>query len=173
MTEKTIDEEMFNSLQRLFAETVLLFFRLTIVADQIHGKGTGTSNISAGRRGILRELYSAGPRTIPQIARSRPVTRQLIQSLVKGLMEDKLVLYIPNPVHKRSHLVALTKEGKTAVEEMTSSELNAFGGLAFDKSSEEIVQGAEIMRSVRQLFESSEWEQRLNELGEEKVESNK
>jgi DNA-binding MarR family transcriptional regulator len=165
MTGKKIDDEMFHSLQGVFGETVLLFFRLTILADQIHGKGSGTSNITAGRRGILRELYGAGPRTIPQIARARPVTRQLIQSLVKGLMEDKLVLYIPNPVHKRSHLVALTKEGKTAVEQMMASELNALLDLAFDKSREELVQCAEIMRSVRQLFESSEWEQRLNEMG--------
>ena len=164
MNEHTIDEEMFHSLQRLFGETVLLFFRLTIVADSIHGKGSGTSNITAGRRGILRELYGAGPRTIPQMSRARPVTRQLIQSLVTSLIKDGLAEHIPNPVHKRSHLVSLTEEGKKTVESMAVAELKAIGGLTFDATKEELAQAIKTMGSVRQLFESSEWEGKLKEI---------
>ena len=162
MKDNVIDQEMFETLQGFFGETVLLFHRMTILADQIHGKGTGTTHITAGRRGILRELYSAGPRTIPQMARARPVTRQLIQNLVTSLIADGLAEYIPNPIHKRSHLVTLTEEGKKTVGSMTEKELEYLSGLRPAVSKEDLAQAMETMKEIRGLFEGSEWEQRLN-----------
>ena len=48
---------------------------------------------------------------------------------------------------------------------MTVAELNAMVGLNFDATKEEMAQAIQTMASVRQLFESSEWELKLNEMG--------
>ena len=55
MKANVIDQEMFDTLQGFFGETVLLFHRMTILADQIHGKGTGTL------RQIVQSLLGKNP----------------------------------------------------------------------------------------------------------------
>ena len=70
------------------------------------------SEDGGGVWGLMRSLALDGPQTVPQLARTRPVTRQHIQTLVNGLLDDGLVKLIDNPRHKRSRLVALTAAGK-------------------------------------------------------------
>jgi len=72
------------ALLRLFDEIPATLHRLKAVATRVHGLDAS----SAGRRGILRSLDSMGPQSVPQMARARPVSRQHIQVLVNGLLED-------------------------------------------------------------------------------------
>ena len=58
------------------------------------------------------EALAGGPRTVPDIARRKSVTRQHIQLLVDELVEAELVELRPNPAHQRSPLVALTRRGE-------------------------------------------------------------
>src|SRR5574342_396024 len=77
----------------LINETVSLFHRLRIVADQIHHCGEMTGAL----RSILRSLDKLGEQTVPQIARARAVSRQHVQALVNQLAEERLVEFIANP----------------------------------------------------------------------------
>ena len=63
-------------LDDLIQEVTRLFHRLSALTSEIHGGGM----TSAGRRAILMELDRAGPRTVPEMAKARPVSRQFIQS---------------------------------------------------------------------------------------------
>src|SRR5262245_36784891 len=107
-----------SPLNSLVNETVLLFHRLRIVADQIHHRGEMTGPL----RSILRGLDKLGEQTVPQMARARAVSRQHVQALVNQLVEERLVELISNPAHKRSPLARLTQLGKRTVDAMNRNE---------------------------------------------------
>jgi DNA-binding MarR family transcriptional regulator len=95
------------------------------------------------------------------MARSRPVSRQHIQSLVNGLLKDGLVTLAPNPAHQRSHLIQLTKKGTTLVASMVRKERAILSRLRLSLSGKDLIAAAEVLRIVRELFGGPEWERAL------------
>ena len=79
------------------------------------------SNQEAKRSGgiwtLLRSLKLDGPRTEPQIDRSCGLARQQIQALVDEAIERGFGRLRVNPEHKRSRIVALTRDGAAAFEQ--------------------------------------------------------
>ena len=138
-----------GALEAVFDETIALFFRLRVVVEKLHGQGEGTS----GRRAVLRELSREGPKTVPQMARARPVSRQSMQATVNGLADDGLVEFAYNPAHKRSKLVRLTPQGEELLREMDLREAEALTELGIEVSEEDLRRAAEILTSVRKTFE--------------------
>lgn len=136
-------------IQDLIDETVLLFHRLRVVADELHGGG----ELAAGKRGVLKGLYENGPQTVPQMARARPVSRQHIQSLVNPLVEEGYVEFIDNPHHRRSKLVQLTNTGHTLVKEMQSRETKVFKMLSEEFSDSKLKQATRTLHAIREYFE--------------------
>jgi len=141
----------------LVNETVLLFHRLRIVADQIHHRGETTGPL----RSILRGLDKLGEQTVPQMARARAVTRQHVQALVNQLVEERLVELISNPAHKRSPLARLTPLGKKTVDAMNHIEAGLLSKAGLGVSDRELLQTAETLRTVRAYFESESWKKLL------------
>ena len=137
----------------VFTEVQSLFHRMGAAVAQIHGQG----ELTGGRRGVMRDIYRQGPRTVPQMARARPVSRQHIQSLVNGLLSDGLVEYIHNPAHKRSKLVRLTASGKETIEAMVRREGELLEELDIDVSEDDLRTTAEVLRTIREAFESEGW----------------
>jgi DNA-binding MarR family transcriptional regulator len=113
-------------LPSLVDEVVRTFHHLRAASAALHGDGEQ----SASRRGVLRGLARTGPRTVPQMARDRPVSRQFIQQLVNGLVADGLVELAANPAHARSHLVRLTAAGQAEVEAMARVEAQLYERIA-------------------------------------------
>jgi len=56
------------------------------------------------------------PITVPQIARRMGLTRQSVHATVNRLVQDGLVELGPNPDHRRSPIVRLTKAGAAKYE---------------------------------------------------------
>ena len=69
-----------------------------------------------GAWGVLHSLVAEGPQTVPQLARTRPVSRQHIQKIANELMEAGLIESVPNPAHRRSRLLAITASGRAEYE---------------------------------------------------------
>ena len=63
-------------------------------------------------RAVMESLASGGPRTVPEIARSKRVSRQHIQTIVNSLQAAGLVGAGDNPAHRRSPHFLLTAEGR-------------------------------------------------------------
>ena len=80
------------------------------------GRRAGFISARGGVWGLLRSLREGGPQTVPALARSRPVSRQHIQTLADAMAADGLVTFKPNPAHKRSQLVAMTPKGEQVYE---------------------------------------------------------
>lgn len=129
-------------------EVRALFHTLKAAAEHVHGEGER----SAARRGLLLGLAKTGPQTVPQIARSRPVSRQHIQVLVNGLLKDGLVELAPNPAHKRSKLVQLTATGHARARELHGLEAEVFSNLEYLPPNTDLARAAETLASVRRSF---------------------
>lgn len=133
-------------------ETLLLFRRLRSVAEALHGEGT----LSGARRNVLRELKRSGPQTVPQLARSRAVTRQHVQALVNPLEEQGYVEFVDNPAHRRSCLVRLTSSGEELLDGMQRREAGLLSALNIEASTERVDRAVQVMRLVREAL--AEWE---------------
>jgi DNA-binding MarR family transcriptional regulator len=143
-----------SPLESLINETVALFYRLRVVAEQIHRQG----ETSGPKRGLLKSLDRFGPQTVPQLARSRPVSRQYIQTIVNQLIVGGHVRFSENPAHKRSPLVQLTESGKELLEAMARREEELLSRLKIDIPAKELEITAFSLRQMRLTFESGAWE---------------
>ena len=116
-----------GDLRAVVDETIALFHRVRYVADQTHGAG----GRATAQRGFLRRVVRYGPRTVPQLALARAVTRQHTQESVDRLVEQGLVELVANPAHKRSPLVRATRKGTALIaslDDIDARVLVAIGG---------------------------------------------
>jgi DNA-binding MarR family transcriptional regulator len=112
------DVQPIQEVQELFAQTVALFHRLREVGLDLHQD----LGVTPGMRGVMLSLDRLGPRTVPQLARQRPVSRQHIQNVVNRLRAANLVRTEDNPDHKRSRLIVLTDKGRQTLADMLARE---------------------------------------------------
>jgi DNA-binding MarR family transcriptional regulator len=145
------------AVESVLAEAGALFHRMRHDIERMHAQ----ARVSSGHRSVLRGLAKRGRQTVPEMARARPVARQYMQRIVNELTEDGLVESVENPAHKRSSLIQLTAKGKRQLDEMTAREQELLSGLRVNATKEELMQAAETLRRVRELFESKEWRRRL------------
>jgi len=141
------------ALAAVFDATAALFHRLRAVAAEVHGQG----ELTAGRRGVLRDLSRWGPQTVPAMARRRPVSRQHIQLLVNALVADGLIEAKPNPAHRRSSLFRLTARGKTEVARMLGREARLLAAAPVGLSERDLAEVARVLRGLREFLESASW----------------
>ncbi len=147
----------YSAFDELVNETVLMFHRLRMTADEVHHQG----EMSGGLRSILRSLDKQGAQTVPQMARIRSVSRQHVQMLVNQLAEEGLVEFLANPAHKRSPLARLTPQGKRTVDAMNRRENKLLGKSDLGVTEKKLREAAETLRTVRAYFESDQWKQLL------------
>ncbi|MDT8446437.1 MAG: MarR family transcriptional regulator [bacterium] len=137
-----------QSCQALVAEAVSLFHELKSLTQKVHGEDEAT----AARRGVMRSLMLDGPRTVPQLARNRKVTRQSIQQVVNQLKERGLVSTETNQDHRRSHLVTPTQEGKAWYDDLMTREAEYLSALSLPLATEEIWKLVFGLKRMREFF---------------------
>jgi len=125
----------------LFSETRRLFHVLKDWTETLH---FGVE-ITAGTRALLELLLREGSMSVPDAARARSVSRQLIQQQVDALLDRKLVQREPNPAHKRSSLIALTDRGRALVQNMRADELHALSRLQAGTSDTAMRDAAQVL----------------------------
>ncbi len=151
------------ALSALFDETLQLVRRLRGVAEHVDSRGT----LSGGRRGVLTELERSGPRTVPQVARARSVTRQHVQALVNALAREGLVEFADNPEHRRSRLVRLTPAGRAWLAESAERGCSLLRRLELDAADEEVRAATGVLRQVgRALADDARRSPRSERMGE-------
>ena len=146
-----------EALMGLIEEAVALHLQLQMLTEELHGH----SELSRACRGILQDLYRLGPRTVPQLARGRPVSRQNVLMLVNRLITDGLAESVRNPEHKRSYLVRLTPRGKTLLEEMWSREMESLNSLDHDLSSDDLQAATNVLHRLRGALEKHQLDQEV------------
>jgi DNA-binding MarR family transcriptional regulator len=151
-----------HRLIKVLDEAVALNFRLQRVAEELHRQGPASS----ARRGILRALSDDGAQSVPQMARTRGVTRQHVQTLVNSLMEEGLVENAPNPAHRKSVLIQLTEAGKQAVRDNTRREAVLVKECTPYVEREELETAFDVLHRVREFLESQQCDRLISRIGE-------
>ena len=132
----------------LSVAVIELYFRLEAVTQAIVGFAQ-----AGGEFGILRLLVTFGPQTVPEMARSRPVSRQHCQTIANSLEERGFVEFIENPKHKRSHLLRVTRAGRAHYDRMTKQLLAAAGAFAPKFSATEVADATDVCRRAREMIQ--------------------
>lgn len=131
----------------LSVAVIEFYFRIEAVTEALAGFAN-----AGGEWGTLRSLVKEGPQTVPDMARSKPVSRQHCQTIVNALEAQGLVEFIDNPKHKTSKLVRVTKRGRTRFESMRKQFLGAAGEYAHLFSATEIATATDICRRGRDMI---------------------
>jgi DNA-binding MarR family transcriptional regulator len=132
----------------LVREIRLSFFALKAAAEALHADPDG---LTAGHRGVLESLAD-GARTVPALARARPVSRQHIQILVNRLLALGLVLTRENPASRRSPLVELTPAGRERFQHMLARERAAYPDDNLPIPEHRLREAAETLRGLRAVL---------------------
>jgi DNA-binding MarR family transcriptional regulator len=141
---------MMDPLEGLLDQVRLLWHVMVQAAERLH-EG---EPVTLGMRAVLEFLARNGPTPVPNIARSRQVTRQHIQVLVNRLLELRLVSLDENPAHQRSALVRLTPEGQKLIDRMTRRERLVLDRLDLKVKPDELRRAAIALDSVREALEA-------------------
>ena len=107
-----------KKLYALIKDIRLSFNLLKALANEMH-KDLG---VNASMRAVMENLSGGERKTVPDIARSRGVSRQHIQVIVNRLNRIKLTEVTDNPVDKRTLLVSLTKQGEHVFNQIQERE---------------------------------------------------
>ena len=130
-----------------------LMHRMKKAAQELHGGNEAT----AGKRGVLFSIAEEGPQTVPQLARSRPVSRQHIQILVNALRRQKLVRVVRNPEHRRSPLIELTAAGRRTVKKMRAREAALLKRMRTLTTKDDLAATVRVLRTIKDFLAGDEW----------------
>jgi len=128
----------------LILEITRVFFLLRAAGREIGAVGQG----GAGTWGFLRSLKIDGPQTVPNLARSRPVTRQYIQTMADELAAEGLIEFIDNPKHRRSRLMRLTKKGEKLYDSIDARVAAVAEAMGRDFDPREIETALDVLRRL-------------------------
>jgi DNA-binding MarR family transcriptional regulator len=133
-----------EAMQELMLEIISAFFLLRAAGKRI---GAVTA-ADGGYWGMLRSLKLEGAQTVPQIARSRPVSRQHIQKLAAEMIAEGVIESVDNPAHRRSKLLRLTTKGEAVFQEITGRIAQEAEGFAQDMDAAELQLSVKVLRQL-------------------------
>jgi DNA-binding MarR family transcriptional regulator len=136
---------VFADVEALADEVRLLYHALVRLAGALHG----ALRVTAPMRAVLEFLQARGPAPVPNIARSRGVSRQHIQTIVNELLSEGLVELRDNPAHRRSCLVALTAVGDATIAAIRDTERAVLGDAFSDVDTADVRAATQTLRAVR------------------------
>ncbi len=97
----------------LFLDLVLSLFRLNSLLIAEGDAMTEKLGLTHARWKVIGAIaLSNSGLTVPGVARVLGQSRQAVQRITDVMVEDGLLVYEPNPKHKRSMLVTLSEDGK-------------------------------------------------------------
>jgi DNA-binding MarR family transcriptional regulator len=110
---------MHSPKRMLFLDLVLSLFRLNGLLIAEGDDMTEALGLTSARWKVIGVIaLSNSGLTVPGIARVLGQSRQAVQRITDVMVTDGLLSYQSNPKHKRSVLVVLTEEGKTAYKDL-------------------------------------------------------
>jgi len=122
------------NLQTAVLEIRLCFNQLRATADKLQND----LGINASMSAVMEHLSESTGRTVPDIARSRSVSRQHIQMIVNKLSAAKLVTSRANPTDMRTSLISLSARGQSICDEVQRRQALELGRLSESLSADEL-----------------------------------
>ena len=145
---------MHSPKRMLFLDLVLSLFRLNGLLIAEGDDMTEALGLTSARWKVIGVIaLSNSGLTVPGIARVLGQSRQAVQRITDVMVTDGLLSYEPNPKHKRSVLVVLTEEGKTAYKDLRDVQDPWAIDNTEDIPIEELDAGLRLVRRLIQKFD--------------------
>jgi DNA-binding MarR family transcriptional regulator len=145
---------MHSPKRMLFLDLVLSIFRLNGLLIAEGDDMTETLGLTSARWKVIGVIaLSNSGLTVPGIARVLGQSRQAVQRITDVMVTDGLLSYQSNPKHKRSVLVVLTEEGRTAYKDLRDVQDPWAIENTEDIPSEELDAGLRLVRRLIQKFD--------------------
>jgi DNA-binding MarR family transcriptional regulator len=121
-------------------------------ADQMHQD----LGVNASMRAVMESVAGGDERSVPDIARSRGVSRQHIQVIVNSLTKANLIKTRNNPDDKRTFLVSLTNHGEIVFSEIQNREAVELKRLSKVFSTDELNVTQSALRNLNDILKGDE-----------------
>lgn len=145
---------MHSPKRMLFLDLVLSLFRLNGLLIAEGDEMTEALGLTSARWKVIGVIaLSNSGLTVPGIARVLGQSRQAVQRITDVMVTDGLLSYESNPKHKRSVLVVLTEEGKTAYKDLRDVQDPWAINNTEDIPIEELDVGLRLLRRLIQKFD--------------------
>jgi DNA-binding MarR family transcriptional regulator len=131
----------------LSVAVIEFYFRIEAITQQTAGFAT-----AGGEWGVLRSLIKEGPQTVPELARTRPISRQHCQTMANALERQGFVAFVENPKHKRSKLMSVTKKGRDHFERMKKQFIAVSGHYAPNFTATEVRTAIDVCSRGRDMI---------------------
>lgn len=138
------------ALQALIREIRTAFNQMKDLAERLHAD----LGITPSMRAVLEAFVQQAPRTVPEVAREKGVSRQHVQTVANTLVEAGLLTPEDNPGHKRSPSYRPTEEGSRLFAEIRAREAAPLAQLAAALPSSEIAQATRILARMNESLET-------------------
>lgn len=106
------------------------------------------AGLTVGMRAVLEILSDHGPATVPSIADRLDLARQGVQRHVNDLIELGCVRPYPNPAHRRSVLIVLTRSGSELIGRVRDDELRHLAEMAQECTGQEIATTVKVLQTL-------------------------
>lgn len=138
----------------LFLDLVLSVFRLNGLLISEGDAMTHNLGLTHARWKVIGAIaLSTNGLTVPGIARVLGQSRQAVQRITDVMVDDALLVYLPNPRHKRSVLVTLSDEGRAAYSQLREVQDPWAINTTDDIPSEELDTALRLVRRLIQKFD--------------------
>lgn len=134
---------------------MLDFFKLSSLLIASGDHLVADLGLTSARWQVLGTIvHRQQPQPVAWLARDIGASRQNVQRIVNDLERDGLVVFRPNPHHKRAHLVALTEKGSQALQDAMALQTPWVNDLADGLAVEEIATVHEVILRLRAKLET-------------------
>jgi DNA-binding MarR family transcriptional regulator len=131
---------------KLIYEILRLYGRLIASGDAL----VDDLGLTSARWMVLGTVQGhCDPLTVSELARIIGQSRQSIQRLANEMLDDGLIVFSANPVHRRAHLLLLTEKGKSIADEVEQRRIAWTQGLAAQISNQKLSAAIEILAELR------------------------
>ncbi|TGD32856.1 MarR family transcriptional regulator [Brevibacterium sp. S22] len=112
------------------------------------------SSLPVGIRAVLELLAFTTPQTVPRIAEALMFSRQFVQRNVDHGVDLGIFRFQDNPAHRRSRLVFVTAEGRTAIDRVLQREQRLLAAAGEQLTEDEISTCLDVLDTIR---ERTDW----------------
>jgi DNA-binding MarR family transcriptional regulator len=138
----------------VLTDIILESFRLNGALLEAGNQLTKPFQLTSARWQVMGPV-SEQALTVAQVARRMGLARQGVQRIVNDLERLEMVTFESNPDHKRAPLIAISKKGQAAMEEINVAQSAWVNELADGLSERQLNQTLKVLQSVRERTEET------------------
>lgn len=135
-------------------DLILTLFRVNNLTLTWGDRLVAPFGLTSARWQILGAIvFAERPQPVAWLARDLGANRQNVQRIVNDLHKERLIVFEPNPHHRRAQLVVLTEKGQRAYDTALAAYYPRVEALAADLSISDIQGAHRVMVALRKNLE--------------------